>query len=139
MTITQAVVAYLNSKSTITDLVGTRISNVRRPQKDTLPAITVRRVGALHEHNLDGAAGSCVASIQLDCWATTNAAAETIGEAVRLVMDGFVGTMGDKAVAVCTFEFEIDLYDEPRDASDVGVYHVAQDYAIRYTESIPTF
>lgn len=137
---------YLGSKAALTALVpAARMVCMDRPQATaTLPMLVLKRVSSDHEHNLDGAAGSAVVTVQIDVWASSYSSAKTVAEMVRTVLDGYSGSMGDVstgvfAVGVVWLVSQIDLYTPPADKSQTGVYQTSLDFAIRHTESIPTF
>ena len=130
---------YLESKSTITAVVSTRIFGVKRPQKiRTLPAITFERMNGGHDHTLSAAAGSAIPRFRIRCWAATYVAADALAEILRNVMQGYRGTMGSTTVQSVILDDEFDEYEESEDGSDQGVFGIAHDYLIRYVESVPT-
>jgi hypothetical protein len=130
---------YLLSKLAVTNIIGTRLYPVVLPQLESVPAIVYRRISGGHNHNIDKATGSAIPVFELDCWADTYAQAETLAEAVRGVMQGFDGTMGDTVVTACILDDETDDYEPPDEGSDRGVFSITLRYRIRYTESVPTF
>lgn len=139
MSIKQSVLAYLLTKTGVTSLVVDRIYTGLRPQGEALPAITIHKISAGPEHDLDGAAGNANPRIQIDCWAGTDLEADALAEAVRNAMDGFTGTMGSHHIDVALLDDGSDDQAVPIDGSDVSTYRVTQDYLIRHTESQPTF
>lgn len=66
-------------------------------------------------------------------------AVETIGEALRLALQGFQGTMGATEVRCVTLDDETDDYIESKLGDDVGFFRTVYRYTIQHREAIPTF
>ena len=130
---------YLQGQSTITDLVSNRIYPVRLPRAATLPAVSYRRITGGYGHLLDGGDGSAAPRFQVDVWANSYGQAKSIAEALRQVMQGFCGKFDCLTIHSVILENESDHYEQPTDASDEGIYHIALDYFILHEVSIPTF
>lgn len=138
---------YLLSKASVTALVGTRVFRVFVPQSNSgnaqsdvgkLPRIVLQRVTGGRSYFIGGGDGLPMPTIQLSCQALTYGAAKAIADALRMVLDGFSGTMGSTYVGVCVQDNETDIYEPPDDARDQGVHQCVLDYRIAYTETAPT-
>lgn len=138
MTIRKALNQYLAGKAVLTNIVGTKIFPVVRPQGTTLPAISFLRLTGEHAHNLQGGAGRGDPRFMVDCIADTYAQADDLAEVVRGVMQGFTGTMGDVEVTSVTLEDDSDQFDQPEDGSDRVAFHIPLIFKIQYRESVPT-
>lgn len=110
-------------------LVGTRVYPKILPQSPTLPAITYQRISRVSvADHLTGAGSLGRPRVQVDAWASTDAAAETLGAAVKARLNGFKGTVageGDvKRIALETeggqFDAELLLH---RHTADYFVWH----------------
>lgn len=138
MTIRAGLNQYLTSKETLAAIVGTRIYPGARPQGSALPALGTARLSGAHAHYITGGAGRGDPRFMLDCMAETYAEADGLAEAVRNVMQGFSGEMGDITITSCTLEDDSDQVDTPEDGSDRVIYHIPLVFKIQYRESIPT-
>lgn len=139
MSVRGDLINYLLGRAAIIALVEQRIFRVKRPQGDrALPAIVISRISGGHGHLLDGGAGWAQASFQLSVFADTNAAAETVAEAVRDAMQGFIGGVwGSTEVDSVTLTNELDLYEADATAGDNGTHHLMLEYLIVHTVSVP--
>lgn len=131
---------YLLTKSTISGVVGTRIYANKLPEKNvTYPCIVMALVTQLPQHHLQGGAGYAESRVQLDVYSTTAAARDSLAEALRDELQGYSGAMGSSTVSSCVCRSIRDLYEEPIDASDVGLYRNSSDYWMRHSQAVPTF
>ncbi len=139
------IITYLESKTTITAYVGTsdhRIYVSRRPQGDTLPSIVVDFISSDHIHHINGAGGLVQSSIQITSYSTSSLEAEQMGDAVRLVFDGWDsgdGSMGSLKVRGVELVSDTLVYNAPIDSSDAGTYSWEMDFDIWHPETIPSF
>ena len=129
---------YLQTKTAVTNLVGTRIFPRMMPQGETLPAVVFSLIGSTSEPRLLGASGGVRALVQLDCYAETHIACNALGEQIRLALHGYSGTAGNSTIEAM-LEAKRELFDAPTDASDVPAYRVSLDFEIWHNETIPTF
>jgi hypothetical protein len=128
---------FLASRTEVTDLIGTappRMFPVKLPQKARRPAITYRRVNGGHTHTLMGQAGSAAPIINVTAWADDYDTAKDLAFAIRDNMQGFKGPVGTAQVRGVTCVNEEDLYDDPTDGSDAGIFNVSLDFGVSYTE-----
>lgn len=80
----------LKADSNITSLVGTRVNFGTHPQGKPLPAIVLNIASALEEIHMNGK-GPHQVRFQIDCYATTYAAAKQVGDAVNDLLNAYVG------------------------------------------------
>lgn len=95
MTVQQALYTTLTSATGLTALVSTRIYATNRPEQSTYPAIEYSVIDETHEECLDGIAGWCDYSIQIDIYSRTYTEARNIAEQIRLVIQAEHGNLGD--------------------------------------------
>lgn len=131
--------SYLQGETSITTYVSTRIHPIHLPQNPTLPAIAFTQIGSDHDHHLGGAAGSTSVALRLAVFSEDLQEAIDIAEALRLVLQGYRGAMGNMTVTFCTLEEQEDDADQPYDGSDTWVYSRASEYKIKYRETVPSF
>lgn len=129
---------YLNTQSTITALVSTRIFPDTAPEKVVSPFIVFGKTDAGREYTLRGASDICTARFQLDVIATSRLICETIVEAIRLKTDGFQGNWGSTYIHLCKLDSEsvgFDLYD----GKDTGLHRSSFDVVVMFTEPVTDF
>ena len=135
---------YLQTKSSITNLVGTRIYPLRMPQRsassDTVyPCITYQRISSRPVKHMTAAAPLQEARLQVDCWAATYASADALADALRLALDGYRGLWGSDVIRCCHLENTMALHEEPWGGDEQGVFRMSQDYLIWHVVSVPSF
>ncbi len=137
--INQDFITYLLTKSTITDLVGTRIFVAKIPDATTArPAITVQKISDVHLRHHGGLAGVATTRLQLDVWGATSTSVDAVAEAVRLVLDGAGQVTMDGTKVIRTFlDGDNDVYSQAIDASDQGEFRVSQDWIVWHAEDTP--
>lgn len=120
----------LLSDPTVSGLVGAaRIYPKILPQNPTLPAITYQRISRVAVADHLTAAGTLGRPrVQVDVWAATDAAAETLGAAVKNRLNGFRGSVaGEGDVRRIALESEGGSYDAElllhRHSADYFVWH----------------
>lgn len=138
---------YLETRPAIAEFIGTspaRIYPVKAPQGDKhgpvpRPYMTFRRLSGGHEHTLRGAAGFALPRFDVSAYSDTYQQAKELAKAVRGEMQGFGGVMHTTEVRGATCVDEEDLFDDPIDGSDKGVFHIAMEFQINYTETVTAF
>lgn len=133
MTIEQAIYEALTENAGVTALVGTRVYPVIAPQAATLPLIVYTLISGQQEESHSGASGLARPRYQFDCYAETITAAFALGEAVRLAIHGFAGTLGGAGGVTCggiLFAGKRVLY-EP----ETKIHRVSIDYFIWHEEA----
>jgi len=128
MSIQSELFTKLSGTAGVSALVATRIRPVKLPHGYTLPAIVYTRITSPRIYHLGGASGRTRTRFQIDSWATTEAAASNVADAVRAALSGFNGTL-TTLKAVIHLEREQDQYD-----ADAEAFGVSQDYIFNHTE-----
>jgi len=112
MSLETDMVAYLNSKTEITDLVGDRIMPWPQDQNPLFPLLTYFRVtGSVVNSLTSGSSGLLFTEFQFDCWSKRRIETWDLAEALKGVLLGFKGTMGTTPVGPVLFEDERDMYE----------------------------
>jgi hypothetical protein len=117
--------AYIQSIPAITDIIGTRMYPVIRPQTTQLPALSYQRVAETRVDPLTaGAPGAALTDVrmQIDHWAASYATVKDLAVQVRQAMNGHNQASGLRAMSYLTAHDEYD--DESR------TYRVSADYSI---------
>jgi len=137
MSIESGLVAYLKTDTDLMVLVGNgdspitcRIYPVRLPQNWTAPAITYQRISGSRLHHLNGPAGRAHPRIQFDIMGDTYASVRSVGDKLRIALDGYAGSMGSETVGVATIENDFDGY-----LSDTDTFRISMDFTIWHVET----
>jgi hypothetical protein len=136
--IQEAIVGHLQSAAAVAAIVGTRVT-WGAPDEDweSTAYITLSRIGHDHKRHMGGAVGLSRMAVQLDCWATTPSAATTLGEAVRLAMDNYQGTMNtDVDVHGALMQSEHDAMEESVEGTQPTIYRVIQEWDVWHEEAV---
>lgn len=129
--------SYLSGRTGITALVSSRIYPHHLPQSvSTFPVLTFQQISNNHLHHLDSAAGVTVARVQVDCWGNTLSSVESLGEAVRAALQGYMGVMGTTVIHFVQLDSEQDLHELGLEGSDEWIYRRSQDYLIKYVVQV---
>lgn len=112
--VTQALYALLTADTAVAALVAARVHPGFLPQGATLPAIAQTRISGQDVDTLAGSNGLAHARIQVSCWAATYAGAAALGDAVRLALHGYQGTVtvGANSLVVQSIRLQ-DQGDQP--------------------------
>ncbi|MGE3623693.1 MAG: DUF3168 domain-containing protein [Bdellovibrionales bacterium] len=118
------------------DQAKARVYYVQLPQHNVgpnyWPALLITKVSGYRDQHLRGPSGWANPRFQIDCFAQTYMAAKELADAVRELMDGYVGTRKGTLIRDCSLSNERDNYEE-----DVKLYTVSLDFQIWNTESNP--
>lgn len=131
---------YLLTKSTVTDVLGTTsgIFHDNAPQGVTYPIVVLHKIDDVPVQALDGPIDKARALVQVDCRANTRAAADNLGEQIRLVTDNYSGTMGTHTVTSAVVIDKRATALAPKDGSELFVRVMSLDIALWHTEATPT-
>ena len=138
---------YLMSKSSITALVGTRCFKNKIPETvKTYPLIVYTQISEVVPHTVTSVAGFAGTRVQIDCYAagTDSTKADTLAAAVYSVLAAFpplgtAPTMGSSTVTSVVFKGSRDMYEEPQDGSDVGLFRNSMDFWFRHDVATPAY
>lgn len=121
----KALAVWLTAQLPVAALLGDRLFPLVLPQACRLPAATYQRIGADIEYDLNGPGGLERPLVQIDCWADSFAEARGIAGAVRDVLHGYYGLMGDLTVQRVVIEREADEFE-----AETKLYRCSADYRI---------
>lgn len=131
--------AYLLDDATISASVGaTRIYAIKLPQGQNLASIVHSRISGQGDHHMEGASGLNRTRVQIDCWAPTADAADSLALLVKERIDGYRGSMlwGEDSPAEAIVVQGIFYESEREDYDDVAkMYRSSKDYLIWFEES----
>ncbi len=135
MTIEEAITAHIKANAGLTALIAGRVYPTHMPQNPTLPAMVYNRISGERVQNMQGSSGLASPRFQFDCFARTYAEAKGVGEALRLAIEGFSGTMGGVSgvdVNSCLLQSDQDGYED-----DLQLFWVTADYIVWHVEPKP--
>ncbi len=89
------------------------------PPDATAPFISFRRISYIRLETYTGPTTLARPTFQVDVWGSTNESMVTLSEAVRGLLDGFRGNMGDDNIVVRRATL-VGQNDDPEDPSDGG-------------------
>jgi len=130
---------FIASRPGITGYIGnspSRVYIVKAPQNVVRPYIILRRLTGGYAHTLVGAAGFAIPKILVDCYADLYLTAKQLPRETRYTLAGYKGPMDTTQVRGITCDGEEDLYDDPNDGGEIGIFHVALEFGVNYTETI---
>ena len=94
------------------------------------PSATYQTISSVTDYTNDGSTGCVKARVQFDCFASDYADAKTLSNTIRLVLEGYAGTLpnGPPVLAIWTDNMT-DSYSQ-----DTRLYRVSADYRIVYVQ-----
>lgn len=125
----------LVSTTVVTSMVGTRVYPLLAPKAASLPFIVWRRAGITREHTLAGPMGMPNVSVEMQTLAATYEDAREVADRVRLVLDGYGGTVNNVEVKNVSLENESDDFVQLAGGDLPPVYQVTQTFNVLWQES----
>jgi hypothetical protein len=127
--------AALVASGPVSALVGRRIYPILAPQTAALPFIVWRPSGISREHTLSGPMGVPTVSVEMQLLANTYEQARDLADKVRVVLDGYGGTLNNTEVKHVSLEQESDDFVQLAGGDLPPVYQVTQTYNILWQET----
>lgn len=124
----------LVGNTAVTALLGTRIYPVLAPASAAIPFVTWRRSGIDREQTLGGPMGLPRVSVEYSIYGTTYEEARQVADAMRVVLDGYGGTLDNTEVKQTSLEDESDDFVQLAGADLPPVYQVTQRYDVWWSE-----
>jgi hypothetical protein len=125
----------LVGSTSVTTMVGTRIYPLLAPKTAALPFITWRRSGISREHTLAGPMGVPNVSVEMQSFAATYEDVRQLADRVRVVLDGYGGTVNNVEVKHVSLEQESDDFVQLAGGDLPPVYQVTQTFNVLWQES----
>ncbi len=132
-----AINTALRANATLTGLVGTKIRPTNPAEKDLPPSLTFSVSKKAREQSLDGPIGVCRCRLSLVARSLDYDVCKAIKEALRNMLDGFVGDLSGVAIVEASMADESDVYEQPADGSDQGTFEVPCEFFVRFREPLP--
>lgn len=130
---------YLTSRTELTSLIGTKIFPGLATTATALPYLTYEINAYDGTWSLGGPSKFSEHVIQFDALGNTESIIDSISDALRNILDGYQGTMGDEDVRYIRFLTEIDSSSvESESASQVKIHRRTIDYVFVRAQQLPT-
>jgi hypothetical protein len=107
-----AIFSYLQTRTGLTALVGTRIYKNRIPEGAPVPHVHYQRLAAIREPTLTGPLGGCSAHYDFNIFAKSAASMDAIRIQLRKALNGYSGTSSDVIIQSVWVNNDWDQYDE---------------------------
>lgn len=139
MTVEHAVRSKLVATASVSDLVSTRVFQLRLPQKPTLPAIRLQLIDEPKDYHLRGESGATRARLQVDVYGSESVASvgndpyesvTTIADAVDAVLSGQVFESEGLRITGSMRQSRRVGYE----AEELRVLRCTQDYTVWFKE-----
>ena len=125
----------LIADAAVSSMAGSRVYPLLAPKTASLPFITWRRAGISREHTLAGPMGMPNVSVEVQSFATTYEDVRELADRVRLVLDGYGGTVNNVEVKNVSLENEADDFVQLAGGDLPPVYQVTQTFNVLWQES----
>jgi hypothetical protein len=136
-----AIVAALKGSPELAAICGNRIYPSRIPQLPypSLPALAYQIATIDRVMHLRGAAGLRRVAVEFECRSLIKEDNRDAREVIRLLFQGFIGTLGNLRVKFVTLDDESDEYEQPTPGSDDGTYTKTFTFTFVVREVKPVF
>jgi hypothetical protein len=132
----EAVLRSVLVTDTVTSsVVGSRVYPLLAPKSAPLPFIIWRRSGVTREHTLSGPMGVPNVSVEMQSYAATYEDVRDLADRVRLVLDGYGGTVNNTQVKHVSLEQESDDFVQLAGGDLPPVYQVTQTFNVLWQET----
>lgn len=125
----------LLANSSVSALVGSRVYAVAAPAAAPLPLVTWRRSGITRSQTLSGPVGVPQVTIEYQIYAATYEAARDVADAMRVVLDGYAGTVDNTTIRHTSLENEVDEFVQLQGSEMPVVYQITQNYDVLWQET----
>lgn len=125
----------LIANATVAGLMGDRVYPVVAPASAALPFVTWRRVAIRRQQTLGAPMGMPVTSVEYSIYGGTYEQAREVADAMRLVLDGYGGTVNNTEVKQTSLEQESDDFVTLAGAELPPAYQITQQYDVFWIES----
>ena len=124
----------LTSEATVSAVVSTRVRSDILKENETLPAITYFVVDTVPNETLTAIADVSMARIQIDCFAATRSAANSLADGVRLALQKQGRqVVGSQHITDITLPSgERHSVDRAESGSDIRRFVTSQDFNVWY-------
>lgn len=127
---------FLLADTAIAAVVGDRVFEQVLPQGTAVPSIRIWIVDGKSQEHLEGGSGLAMDRVQVDCYASTPPAADSLSTLVRLRLQGHIGAMADTYVdGIVHLAGPRHGQDQPTKGSDQWRFITSRDFEIAHQEA----
>lgn len=119
----------------VSGYVGSRIYAVIAPASAGLPFVTWRRAGIQRSQTLGAPLGVPRLSVEFNIYAATYESARQVADAMRVVLDGYGGTVDNTQVKQVSLEQESDDFVALAGAEMPPAFQITQVYDVWWQET----
>lgn len=118
-------------------LVGFGVYSMAVPKDAAFPFVVYKRAGVGRETSLGGPIFVPEVNLQFGCWARDTDAARELGDEMRLMLDGYIGTLANATIQDMRLISEVDDFLEPtvQGSQLPSAYEVRQMYRVRWQDA----
>lgn len=136
----EALVSLIKGLPDVSVLVADRVFAQYVPQGASLPCVRYNRVTGTHERHMEGATGLNDLTFQVDIYSQSYSEVKTIGDAIRIGLDGYKGTVqsDNKSLEIngLYLDGDFDDYTPPLGGETIGVRSVIQQWKMTAQEEV---
>lgn len=127
----------LTASPRVARLVGFGVYSIAVPKDATFPLIVYKRASIGRETSLSGPIYAPEVSLQFGCWARDYDSARELGDEVRLLLDGYIGTLANATIQDMRLISEVDDFLEPtvQGSQLPAAYEIRQMYRVRWQDA----
>jgi hypothetical protein len=127
----------LTTTPRVARLVGFGIYSIAVPKDAVFPFVVYKRAGVGRETALGGPIFVPEVNLQFGCWARDYDAARELGDEMRLMLDGYIGTLANATIQDMRLISEVDDFLEPtvQGSQLPSAYEVRQMYRVRWQDA----
>lgn len=134
MSLDSAIYGKLTGTAGISNLVSTRVYPVLAPAGASMPAITYQRISTVEYTSHDGPSGLVRARYEIVAWSSTNVAARTLADLIRVTLDCTAWVQSSDTVQHGWRDSEELVYDDGTDA-DRPRFGVSMQFVFLHNEA----
>jgi hypothetical protein len=127
--------AALVGNVAVSALVSGRVYPLVAPISAAVPYITWRRAGIQREHSFGGPVGTPQVTVEYALFAATYESARDLADKVRLVLDGYGGTVDNVEVKHVELQDEFDDFVQLSGGDLPPSYQVTQRFTVLWQET----
>jgi hypothetical protein len=122
--------ALITADSRFAKLASDRLYPLLLPEAAALPSATYQLISSVPEYTNDGPTRMVKARVQIDVWSDSYATCKTLTDALRVLLDGFTGTLPNGVAVSNIIRDNSSDYIEPVSR----LYRVQTDWLVIYDE-----
>ena len=133
----QHIILRLVTTPRVARLIGFGVYPVAAPKNAELPFILYKPAGISRETSLGGPIFVPEVNLQFGCWTRDYDSSRALGDEVRLLLDGYIGTLANATIQDMRLISEVPDFLDPlvQGAQLPAAYEIRQMYRVRWQEA----